>query len=103
MGRPRRLPFWRGMSETGPHALPKDLALKGGENGQQRGHCTTRRCGQVQRLGQRYEADTEVFQLLQSGQQVGYRSSPAIQPPHQHHIDFTAACSFYYLLPSLPL
>ena len=83
-----------GAGETRAPTL-RNFALEGGEDGQQRGHRATRRSGQVQRLGQRHEADTEVFQLLQRGQQVGYRSSPAVQPPNQHHIDFTATRSFY--------
>jgi hypothetical protein len=36
------------MSESGPHALSQDLALEGGEDGQQRSHRTTSRRGQVQ-------------------------------------------------------
>src|ERR1035438_7938576 len=55
-----------GMSETGPHTLPKDLALEGGEHGQQRSHCTTRRSGQVERLGQRHEANAEMLKFMQS-------------------------------------
>ena len=55
-GRPQPLAVLAGMSETGPHALPEDFALEGGENGQQRGHCTTRRSGQVQRLSERYRS-----------------------------------------------
>ena len=92
-----------GMSQSGPHALSQDLALELSEDGQQRGHRATGRRGQVQRLGQRYEADAEMFQFLQRGEQVGYRSSPAIQPPHQHHIDLPAPRSFHQLLPQLPL
>src|SRR5271165_4544766 len=91
------------MSETGPHALPKDLALEGSENGQQRSHRTTRRCGQVQRLGKRHEADAEMLQFLQSREQVRYGSSPAVQPPHHNHVDLSAPCRFQQFLPALPL
>src|SRR5271165_6784619 len=91
------------MSETGPPALPKDLALKGGENGQQRSHRTARRCGQVQRLGKRYEGDAEMLQFLQSREQVRYGSSPAVQPPHHNNVDISAPCRFQQFLPALPL
>jgi len=53
-----------GMSKSGPYTLTEDLALEGGEDGEQRGHCATSRCGQVQRLGQRYEPDAEMLKLL---------------------------------------
>jgi len=53
-----------GMSEAGPHAFPEDLALELGEDGQQSGHRTPRGCSQVQRLGQQYEANAEMFKFL---------------------------------------
>jgi len=86
------------MSESSPYAFSEDLALEGCEHCQQPCHRTTGRCGQVQRLGQRHEADTEMFQFLQRGEQVGDRSSPAIQPPHQHDIDLPTSRSFQKLL-----
>ena len=73
-----------GMSESRPPALPKDLALEGGEHSQQRGHCATSRCGQVQRLGQRYEADAEMFQFLHpTTPKTGGLGTPASTPPRQ--------------------
>ena len=92
-----------GMGETSPNALAQDLALELGEHGQQCGHGTAGRRGQIQRLGQRDEADAEMLQFLQGGQQIGDRSSPSVQPPHQHHIDFPAPRGFHQLLPHLPL
>jgi hypothetical protein len=83
-----------GMSESSPYAFSEDFALEGSEHCQQPSHRTTGRRGQVQRLGQRYEADAEMLQFLQSGEQIGDRSSPAVQPPHQHHIDLPAPRSF---------
>src|ERR1035437_6219613 len=91
------------MSEFRPNSFPKDFALEGGENGQQRGHCTTRRSGQVERLGQRHEADAEMLQFLQSREQVGYRSSPAVQTPHHNNVDLSSPCRFQQFLPTLPL
>jgi hypothetical protein len=52
------------MSEACPHAFPEDLALELGEDGQQSGHRTPRGCSQVQRLGQQYEANAEMFKFL---------------------------------------
>jgi len=100
---PRRLPFCRAWASPCTNTLAQNLALELGEHSQQCGHGAAGRHGQVQRLGQRHEADTEVFQLLQSGKQVGYRSSPAVRPPYQYYIDFTATRSFYQLLAPLPL
>src|ERR1035438_59868 len=92
-----------GMSETGPHTLPKGLALEGGEHGQQRSHCTTRRSGQVERLGQRHEANAEMLKFMQSREQVGDRSSPAVQTPHHNNVDLSSPCRFQQFLPELPL
>ena len=49
------------------------------------------------------EADAEMFQFLQSGEQVGYRSSPAVQSPYHNHVDLSSPCGFHQLLPHLPL
>jgi hypothetical protein len=43
------------------------------------------------------------FQFLQGDEQVGDRPSPAVQPPHQHHIDFTTARGVHELLTGLSL
>jgi hypothetical protein len=83
------------MSQSSSYAFPQDLAFEGGEDGHQPSHCTAARCGQVQRLGKRYEADAQMFQLLQSSQQIGDRSSPAIQPSHQDNADIPAPCRFH--------
>src|SRR5664280_1133030 len=91
------------MGKASPYSFPKDFALEGGENGQQRGHRTTRRSGQVERLGQRHEADAEMLQFLQSREQVGYRSSPAVQTPHHNNVDLSSPCRFQQFLPTLPL
>jgi hypothetical protein len=44
-----------------------------------------------------------MFQFLECGQQIRYRSAPAVQPPDQHDIDLPAARRFQRLLASLPL
>jgi hypothetical protein len=54
-------------------------------------------------FGERDETDSEMLQFLQCGQQVCHRAAPAIQPPHQHDIDFAAARRFHQLLASLSL
>src|ERR1039458_8318492 len=92
-----------GMSESSPHAFPQDLTLEAGENCQQSSHCSTNWCGQVQRLSQRHEPDTEMLKFLKCGEQIGDRSAPAVQSPYQHDIDLPAPSSFQQLLPQLAL
>ena len=58
---------------------------------------------QVQRPGQRYEADAQMLEFQHCGEQIGDRSSPAVQPPHQNDIDLPAPRSFRQLLPQLAL
>lgn len=53
------------MSEAGTDSVAQDLRLELGEDGRQRGR------GQIERFGQRYEADAEMFQLLKGCEQVG--------------------------------
>src|ERR1700676_2451396 len=91
------------MSESSPYALSEYFALEGCEHCQQSSHRTTGRRGQVQRLGQRYEPDPEMLEFLHRGEQIGDRSSPAVQSPHQHDIDLPAPSSFQQLLPQLAL
>jgi hypothetical protein len=43
-----------------------------------------------------------MFQLLKRCQQVRHRAAPAIQPPHQHHVDLAPARRFDDLLPQFP-
>ena len=86
-----------------PRSFPQDLAFELGEDGQQSGHRSAGGRGQVQRLGQRDEADAQMLQFLKRGQQVRHRPAPAVQPPHQHQIDLSAARSFQQFLARLPL
>ena len=44
-----------------------------------------------------------MLQFLKCNEQIGDRSSPAIEPPHQHDIDLPAPRSFQQPLPQLAL
>ena len=44
-----------------------------------------------------------MFLFLQGGEQTGDRSSPAIEPPHQHEIGLSAPCRVQQFLPQLTL
>jgi hypothetical protein len=89
------------MGEASTDSFAQHLAF--GEDGEQRGHGATSRRGQVERLGQRHVADAEMLQFLQSREQVGYRSSLAVQTPHHNNVDLSSPCSFQQFLPTLPL
>ena len=91
------------MSKPGTDAFAKDFSFELSENSQQSGHGAAGGRGQIESLGQRHEADTEMLQFLQSGEQIGDRSSPAIQAPDQHHVDLPSPGGFDQLLPHLPL
>jgi len=58
---------------------------------------------EVQRLDQRHEAHSEMLQFLECRQQIRYRPAPAVQPPHQHHIDLATACGLQQFLTSFSL
>ena len=62
-----------------PSSLTQDLPLECGEDGQQTRHRSTRGRSQVQCLGQRHEAHTEMLQFLKCCQQVCDRPAPAVQ------------------------
>jgi hypothetical protein len=79
--------------QASPSSFPQNLLFELSEYGQQAGHRSTSRRGQIQRLRQRNEADAEVLQFLERRQQGRYRSAPAIQAPDQHDVDLpTARC-----------
>ena len=86
-------PVLPGMGQAGASSLPQNLPFELGEDGQQAGHRSTRGRGQVQRLCQRNEADAEMLQFLERCQQIRDGAAPAVQPPHQHHIDLAAAAA----------
>src|SRR5579864_4576477 len=46
-----------GMSQSGANAFTQNLAFELGEDCQQRGHGAAGRCGQIESLGERDEAD----------------------------------------------
>ena len=91
------------MGQASPSPFPQNLSFELGEDGQQSGHRSTGWRGQIQRLGQRHEADTEMLQFLKGRQQIRYRPAPAVQPPHQHDIDLAAACGLQQFLASFSL
>jgi alpha-beta hydrolase superfamily lysophospholipase len=70
---------------------------------QRPGHGATGGCGQIQRLGQRHEAYSEMLQFLQGCQQIRYRPAPAVQSPNQHDIDLSAAGGLQQFLTSFSL
>jgi len=79
-----------GMGQASPRSLSQNLSFELGEYGQQAGHRSTGRRGQVQCLGQGNEPDSKMFQFLERGQQIRNRPAPAVQPPYEHYIDFSA-------------
>jgi hypothetical protein len=91
------------LRQSGARPVTQDLTFELGEDGQQTRHGTTGRSCEIQRLGQRDETDTEMLQFLQGGKQICYGASPAIEPPHQNHVDFTTARGFDELFTSLSL
>ena len=58
------------MRQTGPGPFPQNLPFELREDGQQSGHGSTRRRGQVQCLGQGNKPDTQMLQFLERRQQV---------------------------------
>ena len=92
-----------GMGKPGTNAFTQNLAFELGEHGQQCGHGSAGGRGQIESLGERHEADAEMLQFLQRGEQVGDRPAPAIQAPDQHHVDLPAPGGFDQLLPHLTL
>src|SRR5208337_2827993 len=97
------LPVLSCMGQAGANPLAQDLAFELGEYGQQTGHGSPAGRRQIQGLRQRYEPDPEMAEFLKRRHQVRHRSSPAVQSPHQHHIDLATGRGFQQLLPQLPL
>jgi hypothetical protein len=50
-----------GVGQASPSSFPQNLSFEFGEYGQQAGHGSTGRCGQVQGLGQRNEPTSRCF------------------------------------------
>ena len=82
------------MCKAGPSSFPQNFSFELGEDRQQAGHCSPRRCRQIQRFGQGNETHSEMVQFLKRRQQIRNRAAPAIQAPHQHHIDLPATGGF---------
>jgi hypothetical protein len=64
------------MRQARPRSFLHNLPFELGEDRKQAGHGSTGWGGQIQRLGQRDEADAEVFEFLGRRQQIRYRPAP---------------------------
>jgi len=82
-----------GVIQTGADAFAKDVPFELCKHGVQASHGAARWCSQIERFRQRYETHAEMLQFLKCRNQVCDGPAPAIQAPHQHDIDFTAASS----------
>ena len=83
--------------------VPEDFPFECREHGEQAGHGPARWRGQIQRLGQRHETDTEMLQFLKRRQKVRHGAAPTVEAPNQHNIDFAASRRLQQLLPKLSL
>ena len=90
------------MFQARQRAFPQNLTFELSEYSEQAGHGATRRGGQIQCLCQGNEPDTQVFQLLERRQQIRYRPTPAVQPPHQDQVDLPATRGVQQPLASFP-
>ncbi len=63
------------MSQAGSRSFAQDLSFELGENRQQSGHRSTGGRGQIQRLCQGDEADSQMLQFLECRQQVNWRTA----------------------------
>ena len=91
------------MSQTCSSSFSQYFPFKLRKHGQQSSHCSTRRCGQIQRFRQGNETDPEMFEFLECRQQIRYGAAPTVQAPHQDDIDLPAACGFQQFLASFSL
>jgi len=62
------LPVLPRMRQASPSSFPQNLSFELSENRQKAGHRSTGGSGQIQRLGQRHETYSEMFQLLKGCQ-----------------------------------
>ena len=97
------LPVLPGVCQAGPSSFLQNLSFKGGKNGEHRSHCPTGRCGQIESLSKRHEADAQVLQFLKRRQEIRDGSSLAIEPSDQHYVNLSAACGFQDFVPRLSL
>jgi hypothetical protein len=79
------------VGQASPSSFPQNLSFELSEDSQQTGHRATGWSRQIERFGQRDEADTEMIQFLESCQKVRHGPTPAIEAPHDHYIDLSAA------------
>jgi len=90
-----------GVIQSCADTLAQNVAFERREHSEQSGHSAANGRRKVQRFGQRHEANPQLGQFLERGNQVGHRTAPPIQPPYQHYIDLSPSCSIDQLLPLL--
>ena len=66
------------VGQARPSPFLQDLPFETGEDCEHGGHRSPSRCRQIQRFGQRHEANAQVFEFLQGCQQIRYRAAPSI-------------------------
>ncbi len=76
--------------QASPRSFPQNLSFKLRANRQQPSHYPTGRRGQVQHLGQRHEAHSEMLQFLKGHQQICNGPAPAVESLYQHDLDLPA-------------
>jgi hypothetical protein len=94
-----RAAFLAGLGNPGLHAVAQDVPLELGEDGKHAGQRPSARGGQVERLAERDEADLEYGQFLKRHDQIDQGASPAIQPPDQDQVKFSASGRSEQLFP----
>ena len=102
-GRPSRLPFCRAWAKPARVRSRRISRSNSAKTASRAGHRSTGWRGQIQRLGQRHEAHAEMLQFLEGRQQIRYRPAPAVQSPHQHYVDLSAAGGLQQFLPRFSL
>ena len=88
---PKLLALVAGMGQSSTDTLAQDLAFEPRKDGEQSSHGSTGGRSEIERFCQRYEPNTELLKFLKRCQQGCNGSTPTVQPPDQHDIDFTAA------------
>jgi hypothetical protein len=94
------------MSQASSGSFPQNLSFKLCEDRQKASHGSTGRCGQIQCLGQGYEAHPEVFQFLEGHQQIcdgAAPSDPAYRPAPRRSPGDEQPPAVSHALPALPL
>src|SRR5947209_19062542 len=86
------------MGEPGTYTFPQDLVLECSEDAEHSSHGSTSWRCQIQCFGQRHEADAEMIQFLECGDQIQQRPTPPGESPDHHDVDFAPTSCFSQLL-----